>query len=100
MEKTVVEEIFQVKTLAIDLLGVLVSRGMDKSAIEGRVVFADGNIWGFRDESGGRVFLRGKLSALCETVALFYDTRVHNRRFKKAISPKDLALLVFKSGSN
>ncbi|NIQ37564.1 MAG: hypothetical protein GTN81_03100 [Proteobacteria bacterium] len=85
-----IEEVFVIKTRAIDFLGVMVKEKQGKSMITGRVCFQDGTAWHFQSQSGDPPTLRGNLISLCETISAVYGTETFRLRFQEPIAYEEL----------
>jgi hypothetical protein len=88
-----IEEVFVIKTRAIDFLGVMVKEKRGKSMIKGRVCFRDGTRWHFQSQGGDRPTLRWNLISLCETISAVYGTETFHLRFQEPIGHEELIRL-------
>ena len=93
-EEKGIEEVFMIKTEAIDFFGALVKEKGGKSVVNGRVWFQDGNRWYFYSPEGEQAVLREKLSSLCETLAEFYRTCVYYQKFDEVIEYQEFIRLL------
>ena len=84
-----IEEVFVVKTCAIDFFAAIVSKPEGVLAVEGRILFKDGGHQYFSKGSQCRVTLRNEIIGLCESIARFYSTKVFRYKFSEKISYED-----------
>lgn len=79
-----IEEVFVIKTEAVDFLGAIIIEKDGKPGVRGRVWFGDGTRWCFASLAKDGAGLRDRLVSVCHQLALFYRTEVFSLRFDRA----------------
>ena len=86
-----IEEIFVIKTEAVNFFGALVKIQKGLTAAHGHVRFQDGKEWYFQIPADDRPLLRQRLEALCgELAALFHVDFLHEK-FQNVIGYEQFA---------
>ena len=80
-----IEEVFIVRTEAIDFLATLVRLSEDRVLANGRVLFQDGSQWFLESPEGERSAMREEVMTLAESFAGQYGAEVFRLRFNEAM---------------
>ena len=85
-----IEEMFMIKTDAIELVGSLIRETTEGFSSKGTVHFRDGTLWGFQSPRGERSEIRERLMSIFERTAAFYRAEVIYHNFQKAVPQEKL----------
>ncbi len=88
-----IEEVFIIKTDAIEVVGILVREPTEEFSSRGTVLFRDGPFWGFRSPEGERAQIRKRLMSLLENTATFYGANIIHHSFELPIPYEELCNL-------
>ena len=83
--RTGLQEVFMIKTDAIDFFAALVRKEGGMSMINGRVAYGDGTTSVFHSAAGDLENLRKTIKSICENIADFYCTDVVHHKFNSII---------------
>jgi hypothetical protein len=85
-KSTGLQEIFIIKTDAIDFFATLVAEEGGNCIVNGRVKFGDGTFSFFRSPAGEHDGLRQTFASMCEGIADFYHADVFHHKFNNVIA--------------
>ena len=80
-----IEEVFIVRTEAVDFLATLVRLNEDRVLANGRVLFEDGSRWFLESPEGERGAMRKEVMTLAESFAVQYGAEVFWLRFDEVM---------------